>query len=150
MIGLKPQTSPVGHAQLSPTGVRRRRTDMRVDVSGMQALLCTLNHMYVQAEGVRVCVYMRKGHVSPEERRPSQTSYGDVRDSVPVQIHDSVDGLTEEFHLFAVPACRDTLKRQQKTGNSQRVWFISACDSFWLAALQIYTEFACIFFTSTV
>lgn len=97
-----------------------------------------------------MCVHDKKGHVSPEERRPSQTSYGDVRDSVPVQIHDSVDGLTEEFHLFAVPACRDTLERQQKTGNSQRVCFISVCYSFWLTALQIYADFACILFKSTV
>lgn len=95
-------------------------------------------------------MYMGKGHVSPKERSPSQTSYGDVRDSVPVQVHDSVDGLTEEFHLFPVPACRDTLKRQRKTEISQRVWLISACYSFWLTALQIYTDFACILFKSTV
>lgn len=54
----------------------------------------------------------------PEERSPSQASYGDVGDPVPVQIHDSVDGLTEEFHLDAVSAGGDALEGQQRTNQS--------------------------------
>lgn len=49
--------------------------------------------------------------VSPEERSPAQASDSDVCDPVPVQIHDSMDGLAKEFHLVAVAACRDSLQR---------------------------------------
>lgn len=54
----------------------------------------------------------------PEQRRPSQASYGDVSDPVPVQVHDSVDGLAEELHLGAVSACGDALEGQQRTNQS--------------------------------
>lgn len=54
----------------------------------------------------------------PELRHPSQASYGDVGDPVPVQIHDSVDGLTEEFHLAAVSAGGDALEGQRRTNQS--------------------------------
>lgn len=56
------------------------------------------------------CLYLRMGHISPEQRRPPQTSYGHVGDSIPIQIHDSMYGLTEELHLFTITACRDSLR----------------------------------------
>lgn len=64
------------------------------------------------------------GHISPEQRRPPQTSYGHVGDSIPIQIHDSMYGLTEELHLFTITACRDSLRA--RTGKQRERERISA------------------------
>ena len=69
-----------------------------------------------------VCLYLRTGHASPEQRRPSQTSYRDISDSISIQIHDSMYGLTEEFHLLTVPTCRDPLRRHHRTSESVSTW----------------------------
>lgn len=78
------------------------------DVSGMQG------QQSIGTLTAAVCLSRRgmlRGRVSPEERSPSQASDGDIRDPVAVQIHDSVDGLAEEFHLVVVAARRDSLRR---------------------------------------
>lgn len=80
-----------------------------------------------------VCLSRRgllRARVSPEERSPSQASDGDVCDPVAIQIHDSVDGLAEEFHCVVVAARGDSLQRQNtgtvRTRQQGRVWFLSA------------------------
>lgn len=59
--------------------------------------------MFVEAWG--------RVRVSPEERSPAQASYGDIGNTVPVQIHDSMDGLAKELCLVGVAARTDMLQR---------------------------------------